>query len=250
MSIPNLPSPALFAAEENGRSVSTRLVYQFPDPTWIENTAVRSNGELLLTILRPYGALYLLAEPFDSQPRILLIHNFTSVSGLVGITEVKHDLFVATGGNFTTSGLSTSGSSCVWTVDFRANKPIVKFVTRMPEAGLLNGVERIDKHETGDEVLIADSTRGLVLRLDIASGDSSVVFQGVEMTAPPNATFPIGINGIHLFDGYLYWSNSYDVSMYRTRVDSGVSTTRNGDREACNTRSNIPEYVDFRHISP
>jgi hypothetical protein len=37
----------------------------------------------------------------------------------------------------------------------------------------------------------------------------------------PSATVKpqIGINGLHLFKGYLYWTNSDANTLYRTKVD-------------------------------
>jgi hypothetical protein len=39
------------------------------------------------------------------------------------------------------------------------------------------------------------------------------------MAVISGAPFPIGINGIHIHNGYLYWTNSFATTIYRLAID-------------------------------
>lgn len=52
--------------------LNASLIHEFPNPTWIENLFVRSNGDILLTSLSlPH--LYVL-NPYEPQSNPILIH--------------------------------------------------------------------------------------------------------------------------------------------------------------------------------
>src|SRR5437762_692546 len=94
-----------------------RTLHQFPKPSWVENLCVRSNGQLLLTVLTSPD-LYLLDPSEPSQP--ILIHSFEGYLGLMGISEVENDVFYIAAGNFNLSTFDPgAGSYAVWEVDLR-----------------------------------------------------------------------------------------------------------------------------------
>lgn len=80
------------------------LIHQFPDPTWVENIAVRKNGHLLVTIVIS-PELYLidpLTSSLDptSNKTATLIHSFApSFAAVLGITETQPDQFYVVVGN-------------------------------------------------------------------------------------------------------------------------------------------------------
>jgi hypothetical protein len=89
----------------------TRTIYQYPSPTWIENVAVRSNGQLLLSFVTT-PELHLL-DPSTSPPTSTLVHRFSEVLALTGIIEVSPDKFYIAGGNFNLSTFDTAAGSYV-----------------------------------------------------------------------------------------------------------------------------------------
>jgi hypothetical protein len=93
------------------------VVWSFPDGTWIENLAVRQNGQVLCTSLTA-AALYLV-DPFRHTTE--LIHQFDPDEDLLGVTEIENDIFAVVSANisFTTSTASP-GSAKLWRVDIRA----------------------------------------------------------------------------------------------------------------------------------
>jgi len=204
----------------------TKVIYQFPNPTWIENIAVRPNGLLLLN-LATSPDMYML-DPETQAAR--LIYTFPNALSVSGITEVSPDVFAVAVGNFSiATASSVKGSFSVWKVDFNSNieeqsgnvEPTVAKVVDIPEAVFLNGMETL----TGcnDKILVADSGLGAVWKVDVSSGKYEIVIQIPEMSPPATAKLQIGINGLHLLNKYLYWTNSDANTLYRAKVGQGGS---------------------------
>ncbi|KAG8531759.1 uncharacterized protein KY384_003391 [Bacidia gigantensis] len=67
----------------------TDLIYQYKNGTWLENIAVRSNGDILVTSI-------LSAEVFSINPttrQSTLVHRFYPDENPLGITESSPDIF-------------------------------------------------------------------------------------------------------------------------------------------------------------
>ncbi|KAK3503888.1 hypothetical protein B0T13DRAFT_508646 [Neurospora crassa] len=215
-----------------------------------QNIVVRSNGDLLLTEFAPTASLYLVSNP-NTNPKQHLIHTFDSIQGLAGIAEPTEDLFVVVGGNITGVGnrasnnVSGNGSSLffAWTIDLRDNTTFhgitdgqeetkqninITQIAQFTSALLPNGVASIPGNP--DAVLIADSLAGLVWRLDIQTGSQKVAVKVPEMSAPTNSSGGglVGINGIKMHLGYLYWKNSATVKIYRVKLDRDGFNDGNG----------------------
>lgn len=183
----------------------TRLVYQFPNDTWVENLAVRPNGSLLLTISTSPD-LYLI-HPLDSDPKPRLIHHFSSSSWLAGITETDPNTYYVVGANATYQTLSpTPGSNHVYRVHFSpsSSPPEISVAATVKKAIWLNGLITLNP----TTLLASDSTLGVVWAIDITTGVSRIVIQDPLMA--PTPAFPqLGINGIRLFSNHtLYFTNS------------------------------------------
>jgi sugar lactone lactonase YvrE len=197
----------------------SKVLYQFPIPTWIENIAVRSNGELLVTLLTS-PELYLVS-PSDPKEAVL-VHKFDEVLAVTGIIEVKEDVFYVGGGNYSLSAFSNEqGSYRIWEVDLtgfgKDSKAAIKQVAHLPGAGLANGFELLSK-EAGT-ILIADSVNGIVWKVNVNDGKVEKVIELDEMKPPPPPALQIGINGIKVRDGYLYWSNTVKMLFCRIKID-------------------------------
>lgn len=203
----------------------SKVLYQFPLPTWIENLAVRSNGELLLTILTS-PELYLL-NPSDPK-EVVLVHKFEEVLGLTGIIEVKEDVFYVTGSNFNLATFSNEGGSYfVWEVDMTSfskdSKANIKKIAHLTGAGLPNGMELFSKEE--GTILIADSEIGVVWKIAINDGKVENIIEVDEMKPPPPPALQMGINGLKVRDGYLYWSNTGFKLLCRIKIDGEGKAT-------------------------
>ncbi|KAI1338573.1 hypothetical protein F5Y15DRAFT_121894 [Xylariaceae sp. FL0016] len=199
-----------------------RDVIQLSNPTWLENIAVRSNGDLLLTVLGyPEAAIYSVSGPASgAAPSLTTIGDFSSANYLLGIAEPAPDLFVVVG---SATDAATNGTTWpAWRLDFRdrGGEPAIEVIGRIDDATVLNGVAALP--ENSDVVLVADSSGGLVWRLDITTGAYERAIQVPEMGFAANASSPTGVNGVKVCAGYLYWTNSYTQTIYR------VGITRDG----------------------
>lgn len=206
---PNLPLPS-------------RVLYQFPKGSWIENLAVRSDGDLLLDVMST-PSLYLL-DPRAKTPQPQLLYTFPDTLGVLGITELQHDVFYIITGNYSlTTGSDGPGTYALWKVELsgqhNATKAIARKVTDIPEARLLNSVIPLREDGEGDTVLISDSDLGVVWQLNVNTAEYSILIDVPEMKYPPGAALPIGINGLRLRGDHLYWANSEQNLFCRVKVD-------------------------------
>lgn len=86
------------------------------------------------------------------------------------------------------------------------------------DADLLNEMTLLSKEK--DLILIADSFAGIVWRLNVCTGEVLPIIEIPEMLPPPPSPsiFPIGINGIKLWDGFLYFTNTGAGALYRLPI--------------------------------
>ncbi|KAF2014026.1 calcium-dependent phosphotriesterase [Aaosphaeria arxii CBS 175.79] len=191
----------------------SRLVYQFEENNnWIENIAVRSNGDLLLSMLTSPD-VYLLSGPQTDSPKLTLLHHFDTLTGLLGITEAQPDDFIVVGGNFSGIGVAIPRTSSVWLMSLgRVSK-----VVDIPEIDFANGMAALPWNR--DIVLVSDSSNGQIFRLDTKKGTYEVVIDIPEMHVTPDAKLPIGVNGVRIKGHTLYWSNSARKTLFKARLD-------------------------------
>lgn len=102
----------------------------------------------------------------------------------------------------------------------------VKKIVGIPEAVLLNGAETLPGESPC--VLVADSVRGLVWKVEPEVGKASI-FAEVKEMKPPILGLPVGVNGIKIRDGYLYWTNSGQKLFCRIAI--GDDGKPNGEAE-------------------
>jgi hypothetical protein len=194
-------------------------VHQFPNPTWVESIAVRSNGNLLVTLVNE-PELYLV-DPFSSRPPTLL-YRFPNATALLGIDEVAPDEFAIVVGNWSIPTFSTTpGSYSIWTATFpsqQSKKPKVRKVTSIPEGDFLNGLATLNA--AAGTILVGDAGKGLVYRVSVRTGAYVKVLEdaasmGIDPTNPTHS----GINGLKIHDGYVYYTNTVKLSFSRVRID-------------------------------
>lgn len=210
-------SPPLFNTQS-----TPHTIYQWENGSWAENIAVRSNGDLLVTLMdRP--ELYSINPKTQAAKLVTDLEDEVNAIGLLGITEMAHDVFVVVAGNFSIArGESDSASYSVWEVDFNRGGKCekVREIEKFPEASFLNGMTALNRHE--GTLLISDSVLGLVWRLNARTGEYAVVLEDATMTPLEGSKPYIGINGIRIFDDYLYYINAQRQLFCRVRID--VST--------------------------
>ncbi|KAJ5689528.1 hypothetical protein N7462_003920 [Penicillium macrosclerotiorum] len=194
---------------------STTQIFNFTSYVDIENSALRPNGNLLLTTF-DNGRLYTL-NPSSKAPEAELLAALPGATALCGITAIAADKFAIVGG---VRGHYSYTNETLYTVDFSQNaaNPTIRTVTRLPGAVMLNGMASLPKQS--HIVLIADSRLGYLFRVDTRTGASKVAFKDEALTAPANATIPIGVNGLKVTGGYVYFTNSARNTFSRIPVSA------------------------------
>ncbi|KAF2175375.1 hypothetical protein K469DRAFT_683979 [Zopfia rhizophila CBS 207.26] len=188
--------------------------------TWIENIAVRSNGQLLLSVFTQPELRGI--NPLDPYPKPSLVYQFPNATGLLGTTEIEPDLFAVVTTNFSfTTGVSVPGSCTIWKVNLRNPTPEVRKAANIPAGGALNGIARLSRNV----VLGSDTWAGVVHRIDLDTGNSAIVIHDETMKGP-EALPTFGINGIRIHGRYLYYDNIGKGLFCRIPIDlrTGAAT--------------------------
>ncbi|KAI0134367.1 hypothetical protein BJ170DRAFT_609529 [Xylariales sp. AK1849] len=225
-----------------------RTVHQFTTETWIENLAVRPNGDLLLIVdenvtspVHPVS-LYQLANPSSPQPELSLVYSFP-LGTVLGIAEIQPEVYAVVAENFTGSFVAVPGTAKVYTFDFNGGaQPTIKEVATMPNA--TNGPDGVAALPgQPNTVLVADMYASLVWAVDIISGKTTVFAQTPEMAQVHNATL-IGINGLRVSHDYLYFTNSDLQSVYRLPLAECGSGAKPKADLVANLTSVSPVFID------
>lgn len=208
-----------------GRDFQPRSVHQFPNETWVENLYIRSNGDILATVLSSPD-LYLINPFEDSGDNAVLLHSFPGSMGLAGITEIKPNVYAIIAGNWSDVIFATTpGSYSVWEVDLtcyknkgKENGVEVRKIAEIPQAGFLNSMISLGSEK--EVVLISDAYLGVVWKLDTKTGKYEVILDEPEMKDAPNPVTILGINGIKLRQGFLYFTCSTQEIFARVAIDA------------------------------
>ncbi|KAH6887766.1 hypothetical protein B0T10DRAFT_490303 [Thelonectria olida] len=207
------------------KSLPGTVLDQLPHGTWLENIAARPNGDLLATQMWPSAIVYTIKKPTGPTHKIEELVSIPEIQSIYGIDQVpkgRHgkETYIVVGGNSSNIGVPVIGTFSAFAIEFgcETSKPKVKRISNFnTKSAFLNGVTAIPG--VSKAVLVADSANGFVGYLDLKSGKwdtSAFVFP--EMAPKPNATLPVGVNGIRAYNGYLYFSNSFAVSIYRIPI--------------------------------
>ncbi|KAK7712474.1 hypothetical protein SLS64_004858 [Diaporthe eres] len=204
-------------ASSLGATATARQLWNFTSYVDIENTSLRPNGQVLMTTFTN-ASLYTL-DPTSSSPSAELVASFAPSTALTGIASVGNDKFALIGG---VRGSYMYTNETVYTCDFSAgSEPAIEVVATLPDAVMLNGMASLPQNPA--VVLIADSRVGAVWRVNTTDGDVAIAYQGDLLLPPENATVPIGINGLKISNGYVYFTNTAKNLFARIAVtDDGV----------------------------
>jgi hypothetical protein len=126
----------------------------------------------------------------------------------------------------------TRGTWGIWKVNMKETgncEPRVDLIAIISEAIFLNGMttipslpgEEAKESTSGSTVLVVDSTAGAVYAVKPSSGAKSLFHTDLATMLPaPNASIPLGINGIHYSKGkgglnHLYYSGTTTSQFHR-----------------------------------
>jgi hypothetical protein len=222
-----LQTPFVAAAPPRSNAQGpAHTVFQWENGTWAENIAVRSNGDLLVTLMnRP--ELYSISPKNQAANLVADLEDETNVIGLLGITEMAHDVFVVIAGNFSIArSESDPASYSVWEIDFNRGGKCekVKEIERFPQASFLNGMTTLNRQKK--TVLISDSVLGVVWRLNTRTGEYVVALEDATMKGVEGSKPYIGVNGVRIFGDYLYYVNAQRQLFGRVQIDLSTGMAR------------------------
>ncbi|KAH7303903.1 hypothetical protein B0I35DRAFT_364010 [Stachybotrys elegans] len=227
-----------------------RTLDQLAVGTWLENIAVRPNGDLIATQMAPEALVYTIRNPTGKKTQLEEIASVPAIQSIFGIAQVPgldEETFIFVGSNSTGIGAPVTGTFSAWKVTFTTDcdtKVEVEKISDMDKnSAFLNGVAAIPG--VSDALLVADSTNGLVGRLDLASGafdTTSFVFD--EMLPVEGAGLPVGVNGIQVHNGYLYFDNSYQASIYRIPITDDGFLVEGATPELVVDLSSMASFLD------
>ncbi|GKT66329.1 hypothetical protein ColTof3_13668 [Colletotrichum tofieldiae] len=205
---------------------ASHILGQLSNGTWLENLAVRPNGNLLVAQAYPTSVLYTVSHPSRGKPSLESLVNIPTVQNLHGISQVSvssgQETYIVIGGNATGLAGPITGEFSAWILSFvrtsHGERVDARKISDMSEhSTFLNGVTSIPG--VSNAVLVADSATGVVGYHNVTTGDfDTTAFTFPEMSTVGGASSSIGVNRIHILDSYLYWTNSFFVSLFRVRI--------------------------------
>ncbi|KAF2230838.1 hypothetical protein EV356DRAFT_579714 [Viridothelium virens] len=197
-------------------ALPAHVVHEFPEDTWIENLAVRSNGQILAT--EDSKPRIYQVDPFSKRNPII-IHEFNETASVLGIAEGAPDVFFVCTANYSSKLLQGYGEAYIFQVDMRGfseeipGSAKVSKVATIPGAGALDGLVYL-----GDDsslLLVSDFLVGIIWSVDTTTG---------EVKIPINNTYTqstgFGANGLRLHGQELYFTNSQHESLVRVPINS------------------------------
>jgi hypothetical protein len=190
-------------------STSVSKVHQFGNGTWVENIAVRSNGNLVVVLYDRPEVWEVNPLIPDAEPKRLV--HFENATRTSGITEADAD-------NFVVMVFMKSGGFTIWNLDLTSSQTIAKeVITTVPDAGMLNGLTSL----SSTVVLAADTRKGVVHRFDLAMGESTIALNDSTMKGLP--LLGVGINGVRYRAGFLYYTNTFKGILARIPIDTATA---------------------------
>ncbi|KAK6441654.1 hypothetical protein LTR95_002101 [Oleoguttula sp. CCFEE 5521] len=212
-------SPISSSNHSSDGNALLNTVYQFPNETWVENIAVRSNGKLLVALLFKPEVWQI--DPVKHAAE--LVYTFPAANCTLGIAEYGPDMFGVNVGNFTPSG-GVQGSYSVWSLDLgqkyhgsppkHTSRPhvVASKILDIPLANFLNGLAA---PPLAPGVLFsADSGAGVIYRVDTKSGTWSTFLDDPSLKPNASAVPLLGVNGLQVRDNYLYYDNTFQTPLF------------------------------------
>ena len=212
---------------------------QFPLGSEVENLALRPSGSALATVYT-FPHVYEVAVAANATPR--LVHTFQHTVGACGISESSTpDVYFILTGNFSfQTAKPTPGSYAIHRLSFdEFDRPVVKELAPLVEIAQPNGMTTVPGTPY---VLIADSVGGLVYRFDTEKLRLTTYFDNPLLKPVPSGGVTVGVNGVHLSRGHLYFSNTQQELIARIKA-SGTEPCLEGNPEIVATETPVDDFI-------
>lgn len=246
----SLALSALTVLSSSGAALAqqSRQIWNFTSYVDIENSVLRSNGNLLFTTLTS-PQLYSI-DPNADVPTAEVVRWLPgNITALTGIAEVGDDVFAVIGGK---RGSYNYTEETIFTVDFSGatdenpNATVVTTVAELPEAVMLNGMVALPSNP--HVLVIADSRVGCLWRVDIDTGNVVKAISSTLFNATANSTAPIGIDGLKFSsDGLTAYFTNVDLDFFGKLpvYDNGTALVATGGIEILTTFEGDDNWDDL-----
>ncbi|KAJ4269835.1 hypothetical protein NW762_001504 [Fusarium torreyae] len=221
-----------------------RLLHEYPLGSFVENIAVRPNGELLVTL--PYIAEVHSINPLHSDHNPKVIHKFEGINSVFGITEYDHDVYAVNGGNFSIAEGTVLGTYRVDSLNLTQAEPKATRIADFPTAQFLNGMTFLPQWGPGPRnVLVNDAIGGVVYHLDPISGHYYIALNNTYTQAHQHPVLgSFGVNGIKIGDGMAYLTNTGLGVLVRFPVHPNGTEVEGGSVEILSHENNSTWFYD------
>ncbi|OPB42838.1 hypothetical protein A0O28_0084740 [Trichoderma guizhouense] len=185
--------------------------------TQFENLITRTDGTILATRIDVPEIWWI--DPADAtHTRVITIEG--DVVSILGITETSPNVYAFNAGNVTSQG-AVDGSFQIWGLDLTHGEPQTYLTARINRASFLNGITTLDPKT----VIVTDTNLGLLWKVNISTGNYEILLQDPSMAIPKGSSIPAGINGVHIHNGYVYFTNTAQMSLSRFSIAKNGTIT-------------------------
>ncbi|KAK4443075.1 hypothetical protein QBC34DRAFT_499252 [Podospora aff. communis PSN243] len=230
-------------------AVKATELLQFPNSTRLENLKILPNGHIITGSLGS-TTVYTVdphADPPTPNPLVTLPRG----TSLFGITPLSHGLYAIVSGNASaTPHRYVPGSYQIHVISPLSSGTgedrILRDSIPIPNYEFVNGLTTLPKKR--DVILAADSFSGEILRIDTVTHEITTAFKS-PVLGYGNATegLLIGVNGIRVKSGWLYFTNSRLGTFSRVKIDEDGFPV--GGKEAeVGVIATLPGYEDGEHL--
>ncbi|KAL7622211.1 hypothetical protein AAE478_007714 [Parahypoxylon ruwenzoriense] len=192
---------------EDGSVEDVVLVTQLPSDSWFEGFALRPNGKILTSRLDEPELYTFNAEDPEAIPQV--IHNFEEeANGLINVCPIpgSNDEYLVLSGVVDLANIEFE-QFIVWRVSLSpddSSPPKVTKITEIQNTGFCIGLIAV----TDRIVLVPDSYKSCIWRLDIQTGEVALLAADDTMKAASGAGDFFGLNRVRITDEYLWFTNT------------------------------------------
>jgi len=157
-------------------------------------------------------------DPNAAIPSPTSVAKLTGSDGLSGIATIGQNLFAVSGGMHSEFEFANNSMSVyVVSVPEESDEGTVLDTIGVPNTQMLNGMTSIPAMP--HVLLSVDSIGARVFRINTRTRVVDVVLSDPSLGPGENAQVPLGANGVKIFNGYLYFTNSGQGTFARVKID-------------------------------
>ncbi|CAH0020646.1 unnamed protein product [Clonostachys rhizophaga] len=202
------------------------LIDQLGPEIWTDGISIRPSGHALAAVIEtPH--LYLVdlrfnpEDPFSRGKPPRIVQTFPDCTSAVNVTRLRgsesEDYAVITA--HVDVPRKAIKDVCIWRVSFgpdgQDDPPTLTKIAMLPDVIFGFGMIQL----SDDVLLVADTTKGTVWRVQISTGEPSILFHDPDTTLPLTQEEAFCMNRIQIAAGYLWYTNTSQARLYRAPIE-------------------------------